>query len=171
MLALVAGVPIPLATIFLSATRGHQSRKEELELEKVRLFLNELARAEKDEFINKLRSEGKIEEWGNNILLLLGQMDHMDKPRIVGRIFRACVEWHIDYKKAMRLAAIVNRCYATDIEYLKIFRPGVLGPGDEADIVAMLFSAGLLVDLGPLTRGSTAYDLNDYGRLLLQYGL
>ena len=98
-------------------------------------------------------------------------MRDMAKPRIIGRVIAAHIDGHIDAEKAMRLAAIVSRCYAHDLEYLRSFEPGTQGDG--SDIAATLYSAGLLsfagTDYNP--DGGIIYELNTYSKLLLKYGL
>ena len=76
----------------------------------------------------------------------------------------------------MRLIAIVNRVYASDIAYLNSFQPGL--PKDP-DVAASLYAAGLLADTGydgggidqDLEPGGFTYELNDYGKLLISYGI
>jgi hypothetical protein len=180
----MAGMPIPLATIFLSATRGRQNRNEELEIKKVKLFLDELAKAtndKQDEFVNNLRSKGKVGEWGDTILLILSQMDHMDKPRIVGKIFRACMEQYIEYNDALRLATIINGIYVGDIKYLNSFEVGdrreFAVDGPDSDIAATLAAAGLLtvveINCGSISDdgpgASNTYVLSSRGEFLKRH--
>jgi hypothetical protein len=178
--AVVSGLHgVPVLGIAVGLLRAGRDIHKELEFKKIVIFLRELGNASPEKrkaFVSGLQRECKLEEFGENILLLLSRMDHMSKPRIVGKILAACVEGKIDYRKAMRLAAIVDRCYAEDLEYLRNFCPG-LQAGDE-DVAAMLFSAGLLGNRGldagsyeDASSGGTLYDLNEYGNLLLSYGL
>ncbi len=127
-------------------------------------------------FTAKLQEEGKTEEFGQNILLLLSRLDDMAKPGIVGRILAAHIKGNINYDEAMRLAAIVDRCYLGDLKYLKTFKDGTQGEG--SDIAAMLLSGGLLANngidggsLGDPKSGGIIYGLNKYAELLLKYGL
>ena len=70
----------------------------------------------------------------------------------------------------------VNRVYnMSDLNYLTSFTSGIQS---NPDIAASLQSAGLLnwagMDCGILgepSSGGALYELNDYGKMLLQYGL
>ena len=75
----------------------------------------------------------------------------------------------------MRLSYIVNRVYMSDLNYLTRFSSDLKS---NPDIAASLQSAGLLSgnsmdfgNLGESSSGPIIYELNKYGKMLLQYGL
>ncbi len=170
---------VPVLGALVSLARAGSDLKKELEFRKVVKFLEAVGQTSAENraaFTAKLQADGKFEEFGQNILLLLSRLEDMAKPRIIGRIIAAHIDGHIDYEKAMRLVAIIDRCYASDLEYLKTFKAGPQGEG--SDIAAMLFSAGLLsnngIDGGSFNdpkSGGIIYSLNTYAELLLKYGL
>jgi hypothetical protein len=170
---------VPVLGAIVSLARAGFDIKNELEFRKVVRFLQAISETSAEEraaFTAKLQEEGKSEEFGQNILLLLSRLDDMAKPGIVGRILAAHIKGDINYDKAMRLVAIVDRCYLSDLEYLKTFKDGTQGEG--SDIAAMLFSARLLANngidggtLGDPETGGIIYGLNSYAELLLKYGL
>ncbi|MFF0952166.1 hypothetical protein ACFYE9_32470 [Rhizobium leguminosarum] len=168
----------PLVGSLVNGLRAFSEVKNSLELRKIEKFLQGVAQADyakRKQFTDGLRTSGELESFGENILLLMSRLDDMSKPGIVGRVLSVHIEGHIDYEKAMRLAAIVDRSYASDLTYLKSFTPGVQREG--TDIAAMLFSVGLLRSagfdgglIGDDLSGGTLYDLNEYGKILLEYG-
>lgn len=136
--------------------------------------LSSASTADRTKFVQKLDDEKKLDEFGETIILLLERAEDMEKPHIIGKILRACIEGNIDYGKAMRLVAIVNRCYTQDLAHLVNFNNGVQ---ENTPVAESLFAAGLLSNGG--LEGGTAdgsgggviYYLNKYGELLLTYGL
>ena len=90
----------------------------------------------------------------------------------------AAIRNQIDLTKAMRLAAIVDRCYLEDLDHLPRFENGPQ-LAESKIVVEALQSAGLLstegFDGGNLgenpIRSGTIYVLNEYGELLIRYGL
>lgn len=122
----------PLFGALIGGVRAFSDVKNELELKKIEKFLEGVARAdyaERKRFTDDLRVAGKLDGFGEHILLLMSRLDDMSKPGIVGRVLAAHIDGHIDYDKAMRLAAIIDRSYASDLAYLKSFTPGVQREG------------------------------------------
>lgn len=169
---------IPVLGILAGMWKANSSIQNELYFRKVVRFLrglNSTSAEDRAKFITKLGCENKIEKFGETILLLLERVDDINKPSIIGRIMAAHINGHLDYEKAMRLAAIVNRCYAQDLEYLRKFREGT--QGNNYNIADALFSVGLLANKGidggtirnPFS-GGTIYSLNEYGEALQKYG-
>lgn len=170
---------VPVLGVLTGAVRGFQDVRKWLEFRKAVNFLEGVAEASEEDraaFTAKLQEDGKAEAFGENILLLLDRLDDMAKPSIIGRVMAAHIAGHMDYDTAMRLCAMVGRTYASDLAFLVDFRPGVQRGG--ATVAAMLAADGLLQDVGSdggddddPDSGGILYELNDYGRLLVQHGL
>lgn len=170
---------VPILGIVTGLTRAGRHIRDELFVRKTARFLAGLARTTheaRQRFVDDLRSSGKIDEFGETILLILDRIDDARKPLIIGHLMAAHVEGKISYDQATRLAAIVNRCYAPDLDYLSNFQPGTQGQGQE--IADALFSAGLLrncgLDAGTIEdalSGGTIYEINHYAEMLLEHGL
>jgi hypothetical protein len=171
---------VPVLSVLIGAVRGFQDVRKWLEFRKAVTFLEGVAEASEEDraaFTAKLQEDGKAEAFGENILLLLDRLDDMTKPAIIGRVMAAHIQGHMDYSTAMRLCAMVGRAYASDLAFLVDFRPGVQSEG--ATVAATLSADGLLhqagVDGGILLvesgTGQAVYEANEYGRLLVQYGL
>jgi hypothetical protein len=113
--------------------------------------------------------------FGETLLLLIDRADSLEKPSILGRLLKHHILGNISYEDAMRLSFIVDRVYMSDLNYLTSFTSGIQS---NPDIAASLQSAGLLNwagmdggNLGEPSSGGVIYELNDYGKMLLQYGL
>ena len=170
------GVPVlGIATGLWRAGKGIQN---ELFTRKVLRFLSETNRVDskqREKFVDSLNKRGKTEEFGETILLILERIDDTVKPSMIGRIMAAHMRGDLDYGKAMRLASIVSRCYAQDLDLLLVFTPGV--QREKVPIAESLFAAGLFSDGGidggtfsdPLSSG-TIFNLNEYGELLIRFG-
>lgn len=170
---------VPIVGIATGLFRAGRHVRDELFVRKIARFLAGLSGAtpeKRQRFLEDLRAKEKTTEFGETILLILDRIDDATKPIIIGRLMAAHVESKLTYNQAIRLAAIVNRCYAPDLDYLANFQPGT--QGEMQPVADALFSAGLLRNCGldggiisdPLS-GGTIYELNRYGELLLEYGL
>jgi hypothetical protein len=170
---------IPVFGVLSGAWKAKRDIQKELFVRKILRFLSALNttdHADRAKFSENLRREGKSAQFGEAILLILDRIDDTEKPSIIGRILAAHVRGEYDYATAMRLAAIVNRCYIQDLQLMKSFKPGL--QRELTPIAESLFAAGLLssggIDGGsvgdPLS-GGTIYKLNEYGALLVKFGL
>ncbi|WP_339757999.1 hypothetical protein [uncultured Hoeflea sp.] len=170
---------VPILGIATGLIRAGRHIKDELFIRKTARFLAGLSgttHEARQRFVDDLRANGKIDEFGETILLILDRIDDSRKPLIIGRLMAAHVEGKITYDQVTRLAAIVNRCYAPDLDYLAKFQPGP--QGEMQTIADALFSAGLLQNcgldggaIGDGLSGGTIYEKNDYAELLIEHGL
>lgn len=170
---------VPIFGIITGLTRAGRHIKDELFVRKTARFLQGLSTTSQDakrRFVEDLQAKGKVEMFGETILLILERIDDAMKPLIIGRLMAAHVEGNLTYDEAIRLAAMVNRCYMPDLDYLIKFKPG---PQREMQEIAdALFSTGLLRNsgldggtIGDALSGGTIYEINRYGELLIKYGL
>lgn len=125
-------------------------------------------------FVNKLSSKVEKRHAGEAILLLLERLDDMAKPEIVGKIVRAAILGEIDYETSIKLSAMVDRAYITDLLLLPKSETGSGIPGDVAESLA---SVGLLErrvepDIlgvsGTKVPNITFYSLSNHGRALVK---
>ncbi|MDY0044650.1 MAG: hypothetical protein RBS82_08290 [Syntrophales bacterium] len=150
-------------------------------MKKIAIFLSKISDAsaeERKKFAARFENDEDCRRFGEAVLLLLERAEDMEKPRIIGRIMRVAVEGHIDLARAMRLSAIVDRCYLQDLDHLPKFEEGPK-VAERKTVVEALQSVGLLSTAGfdggdfsqkPLKSG-TIYVMNEYGEMLLKYGL
>ena len=170
---------VPIVGILTGLARAGRHIKDELLVRKIARFLDGLSSTTheaRQQFVDRLRANGKFDEFGETILLILDRIDDAKKPSIIGHLMAAHVEDKITYDEAIRLVAIVNRCYAPDLDYLAKFQPGP--QGQKQEIADALFSAGLLrncgIDggtIGDAVSGGTVYDINRYAEMLIEHGL
>jgi len=174
---------IPIVNILHSSYQIGVAIDQQLFTKKIQNFLEELSNVSYEErlkfveWIEQMEQNPKEKgKFGETLLLLIDSADSLEKPSIVGRLFKHHILEKISYEDAMRLSYIVNRVYMSDLNYLTSFTPGTQS---NPDIAASLQSAGLLklalsMDFGYLDEPSPAgiiYELNNYGDMLLKYGL
>lgn len=113
---------------------------------------------------------------GETLLLLIDRENSVEKPLILARLLAHCSLGNISDENLRELVSKVNRVYnMSDLNYLTSFTSGIQS---NPHIAASLESAGLLnwagLDLGYVGKpssGGVLYELNDYGKMLLDYGL
>lgn len=170
---------VPVLGIATGLWRAGKEVQQQLFARKVLRFLgetNKVSLAERCTFAKHLDADERTAEFGETILLILERIDDTRKPSIIGRVMAAHIRGDLDYAKAMRLASIVSRCYVQDLELLRTFAPGV--QREKTPIAESLFAVGLLSNGGiddgdasdPFSSG-TIFNLNEYGELLIQFGL
>ena len=170
---------IPVVRNLYNLGRATVGIYHRLSIKKMINFLGELSNVSSKkrqsfvEDINKDPQKKRVCE--ETLLLLIDRADSLEKPSILGRILKHHILDNISYEDAMRLSFIVDRVYMSDLDYLTRFSSGIQR---KPDIDASLQSAGLLKwagmdggNLGEPFSGGVIYELNDYGKMLLQYGL
>jgi len=170
---------IPVVRNLYNLGRATVGIYHRLSIKKMINFLGELSNVSYEkrqsfvEDINKYPQKQRVCE--ETLLLLIDRADSLEKPSILGRILKHHILDNISYEDAMRLSFIVDRVYMSDLDYLTRFSSGIQR---KPDIDASLQSAGLLKwagmdggNLGEPFSGGVIYELNDYGKMLLQYGL
>src|SRR5947209_11283049 len=86
---------IPILGVLVGLARAGRDVHKELEFRKIVRFLEEVSKVPLEKraaFTANLQSKRKMDEFGENMLLLLGRLDDVSKPSIVGRIMAAHIE-------------------------------------------------------------------------------
>lgn len=147
---------------------------------KIKEFLEDLSNLsyeERREFVEWMNQNPKHKAVvGETLLLLIDREDSVEKPLIIARLLDNCSLGNISDENLRELVRRVNRVYnMSDLNYLTSFTPGIQS---DPHIARSLESAGLLNwagmdggNLGEPFSGGSFYELNDYGRMLLDYGL
>ena len=123
---------------------------------------------EKKKFLKKLDANPKFRrKVGETLVLLLDRLDDMEKPELVGKLFKAYMLGRIEFPAFQRLAAAVERAYLPDLFELKGYYDGQ--SSDDA-IAQRLASHGLLhfsveVLIGG---GKIRYSISGLGELLVE---
>ncbi|MBD5804077.1 hypothetical protein AZOA_35200 [Azoarcus sp. Aa7] len=169
---------IPIIGTITGLMKAGRDVRSALFLRKIAVFLQELSQTSPEDrrnFVAQFDSEEKRHEFGQTVLMLLDRSEDIAKPRLIAKIVSAHIQGSIEYAKAMRLCAIIDRCYSQDLAMLKEFREGT--QGDSTPIAESLLAVGLLSNGGfdggtaGGNDGGVIYVLNEYGRLLIQYAL
>jgi hypothetical protein len=171
---------IPVVGSFYNLCKIPGAIKQQQITNKIKEFLEDISNVsyeERRKFVEWINQNPKHKAVvGETLLLLIDREDSVKKPLITARLLEHCSLGNISYEKLRRLVFIVDRrVYMSDLNYLTSFTSGIQS---NPDIAASLQSAGLLnlegMDGGNLDEPSSAgliYELNDYGKMLLQYGL
>ncbi|MCI5040275.1 MAG: hypothetical protein MRY81_11385 [Donghicola eburneus] len=169
---------VPVLGILTGVLKAGRKIKDEIEYRNIVRFLlglSDTSQKERERFVAKRLEEDSLSDFGENILLLLERVDDVKKPEMIGRLMAACIQGHLSYSDAMRLAAVVNRSYFSDLLILHENRDD-LGSLNK-DVQAALFSVGLMKSQGLFSgsekdpeAGGVGYAINSYGELLLRYG-
>jgi len=171
---------IPVVNSLYNLGKATVAISQGLFIKKLIKFLGELSNVsyeKRQSFLEVIdKNPQKKRAFEETLLLLIERADSLEKPSILGRLLKHHILGNISYEDAMRLSDIVNRVYMSDLNYLTRFSSDLKS---NPDLAASLQSAGLLklalsMDFGYLGQPSPAgiiYELNDYGKMLLQYGL
>ena len=170
---------IPFFNTFYNLGKTRGTIKQQQFIKTIKKLLEELSnpsyeeRRKVVEFMNQNPQHKAV--FGETLLLLIDREDGVKKISIIVRLLEHCSLGNISYENLRRLVFIVKRVYMSDLNYLTSFTSGIQS---NPDIAASLQSAGLLnwdgMDGGNLdepSSGGLMYKLNDYGDMLLQYGL
>ena len=169
---------IPIIGLITGTLKTARDIKSVIFLRKVTIFLKNLAHITDKErrlFVDKFDSDEKQHEFGQSILMILDHVEDLTKPKLIARIVSAHIQNNIDFPKTMRICAIISRCYTEDLNLLHHFNEGM--QGEFTPIAESLLSVGLLsnagIDGGNIDgdSGGVHYVINEYGRLLVKYGL
>lgn len=168
---------IPVFGTLVKVVKLGSSIRDRLFARKLFTFLREVASTpleKRTEFVNRLSSKGNKQRAGEAILLLLERLDHMTKPEIVGKIVCSAILGEIDDETSLKLSAMVDRSYITD---LLLLPNSETGKGIDIDVAESLASVGLLertieTDVlglrGRKDANIATYSLNKYGKVLVR---
>ena len=171
---------VPVFGALLSFRKAGLAIRDALFERKVAKFLSGFADADPDErskFVEKLRAEGKLEKFGETVLLLLDRLDDMTKPEMGGLVMAAAAAGKIELSEALRVSRIIDRAFIDDLRFLPSMTDGVVHR-DET-VPNALFSAGLLdnvgLDAGGYDQeekpGGTLYARNKLAKIIIEHAL
>ena len=171
---------IPVVNILDNLRKTYGAITEQLITNKIKRFweeLSNLSSEERREFVEWMNQNPKQKAVvGETVLLLIDSENSVKKPLIIARLLEHCSLGNISDDNFTELVRRVNRLYnMSDLNYLTSFTPGIQS---HPHIAASLQSAGLLNSagldggyVGKPSSGGVLYELNNYGRMLLDYGL
>lgn len=177
---------IPVISTIFNLGKAGLNLRDHILMKKIVQFLFEtdsLGYKEKKEFIESVNYNSKYRaRVGEQLLLFLDRIDDLEKPIIIGKLFKNCVNKNISYDTFLRLSSIVIRVFTPDIISLNEYNSG-----KNISKVALenLTNQGLLsLDLKSEHKqalsfkgienkdhNSLSYELNELSYLLIKFGL
>jgi hypothetical protein len=134
--------------------------------------LKDIPEEQRQRFLAQLDADEKFKRRvGENLLLLLNRLDDMQKPELLGRVFRAYIVGSIDYATYQKLAVAVDRIRLYNIPYLLDFyehQPEPEAADDE--MLQDLAFCGLvnIPEVKGLVFGRSGYTTNELGKLFIE---
>ncbi len=110
---------IPIVGTLVSFAKVGLNIRDRLYVKKLIGFLAKVAETtqeQRDEFVKNNCQDGK--KFEETVFLILDNADRLEKARLIGKIFKACVLGHIRYADALKLSDMVNRSYWNDLVLL-----------------------------------------------------
>ncbi|MCX6351316.1 MAG: hypothetical protein NTX03_05585 [Bacteroidetes bacterium] len=181
---------IPFFGTLYKATKAAFGLRESIFAKKVFKFLIELKdipKEKREEFINNLEENKEYrQKVGEKLIILIEQLDDIEKPQIIGKLLMAAINEDITYEGFLRLSSIVQKAFLPDLKKLKThpYIKGVNRLIEEHFVSIGVYSMKLEEDQinnnfiyfhkeneqnnsPPLVK----YELNILGKNLIKYGL
>jgi hypothetical protein len=176
---------IPVFGILYKTYKVTVGIREAFFLNKLLKFLTQLKDIPSEKriaFVHKIESNPNEKiKTGQKLLVIIEQLDDLDKATIIGNLFCATINEQIKYEEFLRLSSMVQKGFLPDILKLR----GSLGSGT-TDTHEQLYNVGLLS--ATITEDKTAkmsifgddnkpgplifsYETNNWAYLLRKYGL
>ncbi|MFN4275483.1 MAG: hypothetical protein ACK4FJ_04225 [Ferrovibrio sp.] len=118
---------IPIVGTIASMYKSSIAIRDFLFLKKVILFLKNISDTPEEsrkKFCDEIeKSEGTKSKAGANLCLLLDRLDDLEKPKIIGKIYKAKLEDRISYLELRRFCMIVERSFLPDLISLSKMNP------------------------------------------------
>ena len=120
---------IPVVNSIISLYKTGVNLRERFLIKKLLVFLTSLADTaieDRIEFIRKHEKESaKI---GEELIILLDRLDHVNKPEYVAKLFKHYLNEDISLIVYQRLCQIIDRCFIEDLRFLKKMQVAKLLP-------------------------------------------
>lgn len=162
--------------------------KENIFAKKIYKFLIEIKdipQSEREIFINKLEENDEFrQKVGEKLIVLIEQLDDLEKPTIIGKLFKANIEGNLSYYEFLKLSSVIQKSFLPDIKKLKKERGyAYINRDDEAQYVSLgVYSMKIERDnsASRVARTQTSlsnisfktiYKLNHLGQKLIDFGL
>lgn len=170
---------VPVVGTIMGLWQAGRDIQHALFVRKICRFLAGASKAtitQRAKFVEILRENNKIDEFGEAILLILDRIDDTQKPEMIGNIMAAHMSGNLDYDVAMRISSAINKVFVQDLDSLRTFDPE--SAIQDRAVAESLFSAGLASMyngnggwFSPEMAGSQIYKLNKYGKFVKLYAL
>ena len=166
---------IPVVNSIISLYKTGVNLRERFLIKKLLVFLTSLsdtAIEDRIEFIRKHEKESaKI---GEELIILLDRLDHVNKPEYVAKLFKHYLNEEISLIIYRRLCQIIDKCFIEDLKFLKenegseiVTGIEALGLANNGLAVRASFDGGTFDEVNYNPR--TDYRINELGKLLIKY--
>ena len=163
---------IPIVNIIVGLGNFGSKIHKGIFIKKVLTFLSNLESTtigERQNFIQKIeKSETYNNKVGEALIMILEKCSDLEKPKIIGKLFKASIKEEIDYQTFLRLCSLIERVHIPDLIHLKSIHNG---QNINSVIKDELFRAGFLnrTEFGQVkVDGSNEYYINNYGKKFVE---
>ena len=163
---------IPIVNIIVGLGNFGSKIHKGIFIKKVLTFLSNLESTtieERQNFIQKIEScETYNNKVGEALIMILEKCSDLEKPKIIGKLFKASIKEEIDYQTFLRLCSLIERVHIPDLIHLKSIHNG---QNINSVIKDELFRAGFLnrTEFGQVkVDGSNEYYINNYGKKFVE---
>jgi hypothetical protein len=163
---------IPIVNIIVGLGNFGSKIHKGIFLKKILLFLSNLESTsikQRQDFIKKIEAnESYNNKVGEALIMILEKCSDLEKPKIIGILFKASINKKIDYQTFLRLSSMIDRIHIPDLVYLKKINDG---ENIGTIIKEELFRAGFMnrTEFGQVKiDSSNEYYINDYGIKIIE---
>lgn len=135
---------IPIVGTFFNLYNLSQNISNSFFTKKILKFLfelNSVSNKERLNFIEQLDNENESAKIGEKLLIIINNLEDVDKATIIGKLFKLAIEGKIEMQTFMRLSYMVDRAYLED---LKVLRDNEYLENIDNDIKHNLSQVGIL---------------------------
>lgn len=173
---------LPAIGIIVSLIKTSNNIREKIFAKKLLKFLytlKDIPIEKRLEFINRIEEkEGFKQKVGETIIVLLEQLDNLDKPTIIGNLFKAYMLQNLTFSEFSKIASSVHRINIDDLllfsryHIQKKILPSIIKEN-------LAFNGLMSVSIGdkPLLASMNKihqeleYEINTFGKKFIEYGL
>jgi hypothetical protein len=134
---------IPVVSTFRSLWKAGATIRDWLFIKKLLKFLVELQELDaevRNAMVTRLEAEPVFsQKVGESLLLLLDRLDHMEKPSLLGRAFRAYCKGQVDVMQLQVINRVIDRAFVPHLSQLS----GFLEHGAPAEVLQTFLDCGL----------------------------
>lgn len=113
---------IPIVGTFFNLYNLSQNISNSFFTKKILKFLlelNSISNKERLNFIEQLDNENESAKIGEKLLIIINNLEDVDKATILGKLFKLAIEGKIEMQTFMRLSYMVDRAYLEDLKVLR----------------------------------------------------
>ncbi|WP_026932633.1 hypothetical protein [Christiangramia echinicola] len=113
----------PVIGTISNVIKASKNIRDKIFAKKVLLFLqslNDCSLEQREKFTKQIdQNPKKKQKVGEAVIVLLDRIDDMDKPQIIGNLFKAYINEDINYDDFIKMSSIINKINLKDLILLK----------------------------------------------------